>query len=123
MSNEPPSIVQRFGTRGARVALIGSCAVFMILIGGWAAYAIMAALRAGLALRGILIALGTFLLLLLALRVMSLNWRVTRARDAPPEGSEPTGVWGVGGPSMRVPGSTGVYRTPTADRRYENRDE
>ena len=123
MSDEPPWIVQRFGARGARLALLGSCGVFVVLLGGWAAYAIMAALRAGLALRAIVTGLGTFLLLLLALRVMRLNWQATRTRAPPPEGSEPTGVWGVGGPSMREPGSTGVYRAPIADRRYENRDE
>jgi hypothetical protein len=35
------------------------------------------------------------------------------ARDALPaalpDGNEQTGIWGVGGPSMREPGSTGVF--------------
>ena len=126
MSTELTWVLHRFGSRGARLALLGSGAVFMLLLGGWSAYAITAALRAGLALRGILIGLGTLLLLLAALRVMSLNWWVTRAPagpTAPPDGNEQTGIWGVGGPSMREPGSTGAYRIPVADRRYENRDE
>jgi hypothetical protein len=125
MSTEPPWVLQRFGSRGARLALIGSGAVFILLLGGGSAYAIAAELRAGLALRGILIGLGSLLLLLVTLRVMSLNWWVTRApaAPAPPDGNEQTGIWGVGGPSMREPGTTGVYRAPIADRRYENRDE
>ncbi|HLQ12262.1 MAG TPA: hypothetical protein VK130_03295 [Steroidobacteraceae bacterium] len=126
MSTEPPRILQRFGARGARVALIGSATVFLVLLGAWSAHEILAALRAGLAMRGILIGLGSLLLLLVALRVMSLNWWVTRPIDAPwapPDPNEQTGIWGVGGPSMREPGTTGVYRAPIADRRYENRDE
>ncbi len=126
MSTEPPLVIQRFGSRGAHVVLVASGAVFIFLLGGWSAFAIAAALRAGLALRGILIGLGGLLLLLFALRVMSLNWWATRAPAPParpPDGNEQTGIWGVGGPSMREPGTTGVYRAPIADRRYENRDE
>ena len=126
MSTEPPRILQLFGARGARVALIGSAAVFLVLLAAWSAHEILAAVRAGLALRGILIGLGSLLLLLVALRVMSLNWWVTRPSDTPltpPDPNEQTGNWGVGGPSMREPGTTGVYRVPIADQRYENRDE
>ncbi len=126
MSTEPPRILLRFGARGARVALVGSGALFIVLLGAWSAYEISAAMRAGLALRGIVIGLGSLLLLLVALRVMSLNWWVTRASDppmTPPDPNEQTGIWGVGGPSMREPGTTGVYRAPVADRRYESRDD
>ncbi len=28
-----------------------------------------------------------------------------------PDGVEDTGIWGVGGPAMREPGSTGILRT------------
>ena len=126
MSTELPRILLRFGSRGIRLALVGSGAVFIALLGAWSAFEISAALHAGLALRAILIGLGSALLLLVALRVMSLNWWVTRASDppqSPPDANEQTGIWGVGGPSMREPGTTGVYRAPIADRRYENRDE
>jgi hypothetical protein len=126
MGTEPPRILLRFGWRGARLALIGSGAVFIMLLAAGSVYEISAALRAGLALRAILIGLGSLLLLLFVLRVMSLNWWVTRASDpprVPADASEQTGVWGVGGPSMREPGTTGTYRAPIADRRYENRDE
>jgi hypothetical protein len=126
MSTELTRVLQRFGSRGASLALLGSGGLFMLLLGGWSAYAVIAALRAGLALRGILIGLGSLLLLLVALRVMSLNWWVTRAQSMPPatpDGNEQTGIWGVGGPSMREPGSTGAYRVHTADRRYENPDD
>jgi len=126
MSPEPPRILYRFGARGARVALVGSGAVFIVLLGAWSALEIFAALRAGLALRAILIGLASLLLLLVALRVMSLNWWVTRTSGPPVTPADPneqTGIWGVGGPSMREPGTTGVYRVPVADRRYENRDD
>ena len=66
-------------------------------------------------------------LLLLALYRMRRNRRAAHRRApgqvAAEEEGEPTGVWGVGGPAMREPGSTGLQRVPTADRRYENRDE
>jgi hypothetical protein len=126
MSTVPTRVLQHFGSRGAGLALIGSGAFFMLLLAAWSAYEITAALRAGLALRGILIGLGGLLLLLVALRVMRLNWWVTRAPAAPmapPDGNDQTGVWGVGGPSMREPGNTGAYRVYTADRRHENHDD
>jgi hypothetical protein len=111
----------------ARAAHAGTGAAFMVLIGGGAGYAIVRALRAGLTLRALLIALGAVLLLLFLLRAMSLNRRATRAPGThpgdDPGAGEPTGVWGVGGPAMREPGTTGVYRGPGVDRRYENRDE
>jgi hypothetical protein len=46
-------------------------------------------------------------------------------RDAPftpPDADEGTGIWGVGGPAMREPGSTGTWPSRSIDRRYEERE-
>ncbi len=54
------------------------------------------------------------------LRVVAANRRGVRREAEPPFATPPedTGVWGVGGPAMREPGSTGIVHTlrpPRAD--------
>jgi hypothetical protein len=69
--------------------------------------------------------MAVLLLLLLSVRVIALNWRAVGpigGPGAPPDGNDQTGNWGVGGPSMREPGSTGVWPARQVDRRYEDRD-
>ena len=58
-----------------------------------------------------------------ALRALGrwLRTRLARRQIDPPvvrlaDGSEDTGVWGVGGPAMREPGSTGIARALQAPR-------
>ncbi|MGH8253704.1 MAG: hypothetical protein ACRES2_06660, partial [Steroidobacteraceae bacterium] len=83
------------------------------LIGGWAALSVGAAWRAGHYFKAFADAAIALLLVLLSLRIMAVNWRATRADEAAPavlpDGNDQTGIWGVGGPSMREPGSTGVF--------------
>ena len=124
MISESPWVIERFGLRGARAALITSGVVFMAPISWWAAVQVMAAWRAGHALRALSEALIALFLLAMSLRIMAVNWRATRAANDGPvalaDGSEQTGVWGVGGPSMREPGSTGAWPMRGVDRRYDN---
>ncbi len=124
MISESPWVIERFGLRGARAALITSGGVFMALIGWWATVQVMATWRAGHALRALSEALIALFLIAMALRIMAVNWRATRAADDAPvafaDGSDQTGVWGVGGPSMREPGSTGAWPMRGVDRRYDN---
>lgn len=113
MANESSWVLERFGSRAARLALIIVGVVFIALICGWAAFSVAAAWHAGHPFKALADAAIALLLVLLSLRIMAVNWRATRAQDLQPavlpDGNEQTGIWGVGGPSMREPGSTGVF--------------
>lgn len=113
MTSESPWVLERFGSRGARLALVIVGVAFIGLICGWAAVSVSAAWRVGHHFKALADAAIALLLVLLSLRIMAVNWRATRERDAQPivlpDGNEQTGIWGVGGPSMREPGSTGVF--------------
>jgi hypothetical protein len=127
MSESSNSATRRTGPRGVRLALAGSAVVFVGLLGAWAVMGIIAVFEAGHPLRGAFLALAALLLLLLSMRVISMNWRAVddsaERPSAPSDGGDQTGIWGVGGPSMREPGSTGGWRVRNFDRRYENRDD
>jgi hypothetical protein len=133
MNTKSPWAVERFGRRGARLALIASGVVFMVLVGGWAGLEMASAWHAGRDARAAGIGFVALLLLATALRVMSVNWHAALhgpdspdARDSGavmPDNSEQTGIWGVGGPSMREPGSTGTWRPRIVDRRYDSSEE
>lgn len=124
MISESPWVVERFGQRWARLALFCIGAVFVALIGIWAAASVAAAWRGGHALRGLVEGAIAALLVVLALRIMAVNWRATRPRGDDPvataDSADQSGVWGVGGPSMREPGSTGAWPMRGIDRRYED---
>ncbi|MDE2219331.1 MAG: hypothetical protein KGL25_02620 [Gammaproteobacteria bacterium] len=124
MSSESPWVVERFSQRWARVALVCTGAAFVALIGMWAVARVGAAWRGGHTLRGLVEAAIALLLVTLSLRIMALNWRATRPRAERPvpaaDSADQSGVWGVGGPSMREPGSTGAWPLRRIDRRYED---
>lgn len=96
----------------------------LALVGAWAAVEISDLMQSGHPLRGALLGGATLLLLMLGLLVASAQWRgkepPRRRTLAPPDAADQTGVWGVGGPSMREPGNTGNWSTRKVDRRYEN---
>jgi len=127
MSTESPWAVERFGPRWARPALIISGLIFIVLVGGWAGVEMAAAWHAGRLWRAAVIGLVALPALLLALRIMSVNWRAPGGDAEPPaelpDANEQTGNWGVGGPSMREPGSTGAWRPRIVDRRYDGDQE
>jgi hypothetical protein len=115
------------GPRGVRLALVSSGVSFMALLGIWAVMEVVPMVQHGHTLGAVLLALAALLLVLLAGRVVAINWRAIdaplRPPGAPPDGNDQTGIWGVGGPSMREPGSTGVWAARHVDRRYENSDD
>ena len=127
MSKESHSASGIVGPRGVRLALVSSGLLFMVLLGAWAAIETAAMYQQGHPVRSALLAMVALLLLLLTWRVIGMNWRamdtLQQPPGAPPDGSDQTGIWGVGGPSMREPGSTGVWPARNVDRRYEDRDD
>jgi hypothetical protein len=112
------------GRRAARLAWLAFAVAIMALIGAWAAVEVVAMMQAGHPLRGAALAMGAVFLMLLGLLVTAAQWRGTSRPGEPPilppDGSDQTGIWGVGGPSMREPGSTGNWPARHVDRRYEN---
>jgi hypothetical protein len=124
MISESPWVVERFGQRWARLALFCIGVAFVGLIAAWAAVNVGTAWRGGHALRGLFDGAIAVLLVTLSLRIMAVNWRATRPRAEPPvvtaDSADQSGVWGVGGPSMREPGSTGAWPLRGIDRRYDD---
>lgn len=121
----------RWGRRAIRLLVLASGMLFMVLVSGWTLVKILALSRSGHELRAALLGAALLLVFLVWLQVMSLNWRAVRERDSsadsdapytPPDADEGTGIWGVGGPAMREPGSTGTWPSRNIDRRYEERD-
>ncbi len=113
--------------RSMRLVLVSSGVIFMTLLAAWAAMGIVNTFAQGHALLGTFLAILAMVLISVGISVIAINWR---AVDAPgirpttlPDGGDQTGIWGVGGPSMREPGSTGVWPTRSVNRRYEERDE
>ena len=127
MSKESYSASLSGGPRGVRLALLSSGLVFMAVLAAWSVMRIIALYQQGNPLRAALLAMAALLLLLLSMRVIALNWRamdpMAERPGAPTDGSDQTGNWGVGGPSMREPGSTGAWPVRDVDRRYEDGDD
>ena len=112
------------GRRALRLAWLAFAVAIMALVGAWAAVEVVALMQAGHPLRGAALAMGTMFLMVLGLLVAASEWRGTpgsgKRPALPTDGSDQTGIWGVGGPSMREPGTTGNWRAPRVDRRYED---
>ena len=127
MSKETRSASRNGRPRGMRLALVGAGLLVMAVLGALAMMGIVALFNAGHPLRAALLAMAPLLLLLLGARIVALNWQIggpgAGPPNAPPDGNDQTGNWGVGGPSMREPGSTGVWPARHVARRYEERDD
>jgi hypothetical protein len=72
-------------------------------------YLVLDGLRHGRKLQTLGIAVLALMAILLWLRVVHARWQLLRVHTFPPAASEETGIWGVGGPGMRMPGATGIY--------------
>jgi hypothetical protein len=103
--------LERSGPRRARQALILATALYLALM----VVAATLLLRLGETwerkLRAGLIALLVLIALWLWIRLLRIQWARLRVETpgAEPE-NEDTGIWGVGGPGMRTPGTTGLTR-------------
>ena len=91
------------GRRAVRLAWLAFAVAIMALIGAWVAVEVAAMMQSGHPLRGAALAMGTMFLMLLGLLVAAAQWRgaghSAERPILPPEGSDQTGIWGVGGPS------------------------
>lgn len=127
MSKESHWVSRSVGPRGVRLALVGFGLVVMAVLGALSVMGIVALFGQGHPVRAAFLAMAPLLLVLLGARIIALNWHTPDPSAGPPgtlpDGSDQTGNWGVGGPSMREPGSTGAWPTRNVDRRYEERDD
>jgi len=116
--------LERWGPRRARQALILATALYLVLM--FAAAAVL--LRQGEAwerkLRVAVIGLLALVALWLWMRLLRVQWSRLRVETpgAEPD-SEETGIWGVGGPGMRTPGTTGLTRIVPRRRAQDRADD
>jgi hypothetical protein len=117
-------ILDRFGPRGAKLAIVVSGLLYFVLIVGGATLILVDGWQTGRAIRSLVIGGLAMIALVLWIRIVLANWRAINSRSEEVEvprltnNNEDTGIWGVGGPAMREPGSTGIARTlhsPRAD--------
>jgi hypothetical protein len=100
-----------FGPGGARVVLLVAAVLVAAVIAGCGAFIVIRAMRAALPWRALLSGVLALLALGVWLRIVRTRWRQLRASPTQLESAgEPTGIWGVGGPGVRVPGGTGKFR-------------
>jgi hypothetical protein len=116
--NAPEWIAARFG-RGSRYVLAGLVLAAVALIALWAWAEVGAAWVGGHRLRAGGSLIVAVLMVVVALRLLLVNWRgsaraPTSSTSVTGSGADDdsdygqTGVWGVGGPSVREPGNTVV---------------
>ena len=117
-------ILDRFGPRGAKLAIVVSGLLYFALIVGGATLILVDGWQSGRVVRLLVIGGLALIALVLWIRIVLANWRAINAQSEEIEvprltnNNEDTGIWGVGGPAMREPGNTGIARTlrsPRAD--------
>ena len=104
-------LIERWGPRRARQVLLLATTLYVVLT----VAAVVLLVRQGepweRKLRAGVIGLLALMALWLWLRVLRTQWSRLRVQASAPETeNEDTGIWGVGGPGMRTPGSTGLTR-------------
>jgi hypothetical protein len=104
-------LLERWGPRRARQALVLATVLYVALVIAVAALLMSQGLPWERRLRAGLIGILMLIALWLWLRILRRQWARLRvvSGDATPD-SEDTGIWGVGGPGMRTPGTTGLTR-------------
>jgi hypothetical protein len=104
--------------------LVLATALYVLVVLGVAALLLSQGLPWERRLRAGLISILALVALWLWLRVLRTQWarlRVVSGGVAPE--SEDTGIWGVGGPGMRTPGTTGLTRIMRDRRRAPDADD
>ena len=116
-------LIERWGPRRARQALVLATVLYLVTMVGAAVLLLRQGEPWERKLRAGLIGLLALIALWLWVRVLRIQWarlRVVTGGSEPD--SEDSGIWGVGGPGMRTPGTTGLTRIPPR-RRAQDGDE
>ena len=119
------SISRSAKPRGVRLVMAGLGVLVMAVLAAWSLVGIVPMFQQGHTLLATFLAIVMMVFLSVSISVFVICWRATDASAERPivtADSDQTGIWGVGGPSMREPGSTGVWPARRVDRRYEDRD-
>jgi len=114
-------LVERWGPRRARQALVLATLLYVALTVGVALLLLGRGLPWERQLRSTLIGILALIALWLWIRMLRTQWARLRVVPGGAEkGLDDSGIWGVGGPGMRTPGSTGISRILPDRRRAED---
>ncbi|MFI4868699.1 MAG: hypothetical protein ACHQDD_05030 [Steroidobacterales bacterium] len=114
-------LIERWGPRRARQALVLATLLYVALTVSIALLLLSRGLPWERQLRTGLIGLLALIALWPWVRMLRTQWARLRVVTGGAEKSlDDTGVWGVGGPGMRTPGSTGVSRILPERRRAQD---
>jgi hypothetical protein len=102
-------LIERWGPRRARQALVLATALYLAMMITAGALLVLQGQPWERRLRAGLIGILGLIALWLWVRILRVQWARLRIviSGSEPE-NEDTGIWGVGGPGMRTPGTTGV---------------
>ncbi len=120
-----PSVLERWGPRRARQALVLATALYVLIVLAVAALLLSQGVPWERRLRAALISVLALVALWLWLRILRRQWaRLRVVSGSATAESDDSGIWGVGGPGMRTPGTTGLTRIVRDRRRGpEGEDE
>jgi hypothetical protein len=105
------AVLERWGPRRARQALVLATAVYVLIVLAVAALLLSQGLPWERRLRAALISILALVALWLWLRILRRQWaRLRVVSGGATSDSDDSGIWGVGGPGMRTPGTTGLTR-------------
>lgn len=104
-------LIERWGPRRARQALVLATVLYVAMMIAVAGLLVSQGLPWERRLRAGLIGILALIALWLWMRVLRAQWaRLRVVTEGSGQESEDTGIWGVGGPGMRTPGTTGLSR-------------
>jgi protein-S-isoprenylcysteine O-methyltransferase Ste14 len=104
-------VLERWGPRRARQALVLATALYVLIVLAVAALLLSQGLPWERRLRAALISVLALVALWLWLRILRRQWaRLRVVSGGATSESDDSGIWGVGGPGMRTPGTTGLTR-------------
>ena len=103
-------LIERLGPRRTRQALVLATLLYVAMVIAVAALLVSQGLPWERKLRAGLIGILALIGLWLWVRVLRAQWAGLRVAGGSGQDNEDTGIWGVGGPGMRTPGTTGLSR-------------
>lgn len=121
MTVPPNPLIEQLGPKRAKWLLALAAIVLIAIIVGFAGLILVDALQSGRRTWAGAIAALTVVAILLWLRIVWTQWVSLRIEtNTVNVDNDDTGIWGVGGPNVRSPGATGMFKMPrrrSTDRR------